>query len=162
MIFDRRMPYDEVIYLSSVYIMANSHHFVNSSGVAMAAYEKGIFDFLRRTAQQIVPFICIDRQLKLATRDIAINALNNFTAATKSKAYETARRQLTDGVNAIVKMTTGANLYMLMVESYEVSMKLIKNPIDELTEEEKILITSAGFTMENRAINAGLVKHQSK
>lgn len=158
MFFDKRLSWEKVTDISVIYFMANCYHFVNSVESSMEPYESEVLNFVQHNAEQIVPIICVERQLKLASRDIAKNALNNFKSAAKSKAFDTARKQLTDATNAILKMATGDKLYALMADSYKTYLIVIKSPINNLNEEEQMLLASAGFAMKNKAINSGLVK----
>ncbi len=158
MFFDKRLTWDRVTDITSYYFMANCYHYVNSTDSKMAPYESDIFNFVKHNSNQVVPIICVDRQLKLVTKDIARNAILNFIAAADSNAYATARRQITDATNAILKMAAGEQLFDLIEESYASYLKIVKNPINELSDEDQILIASAAFALKNKAINSGLVK----
>jgi hypothetical protein len=156
--FDSRLTWAQVTHISSIYYMANCHHFINSEVKDMAPYEPEVFAFVREQAQQFIPFICVDKTTKTTARDIAKNAYANAIAAINNGAANTARRQIQEGTNGIVKLVLKEPLYGMMVESYATYLKIVKSPINALTEEEQILLSACGFAFRNKCINAGLVR----
>lgn len=156
--FDTRITSDTLATASSIYFMANCHQFVNSDSDKIAPFEKEIIDLLKEQGSQTVPFICVDKSKKIAARDIARNAYNNAAAAWKSNSPGTGRKQIQDGTNSILKLSLGEPLYEIITDAYSIALKIVKNPINNLSEEETMLLSAAGFGCRNKAINAGLVK----
>lgn len=156
--FDSRFTWAQMTHISCIYYMANCHHFVNSEKKDMEPYEAEVFSFIREQAEQFIPFICVDKAAKTTSRDIAKNAYTNAIAAIKSDASGTARRQIQEGTNAIVKLVLKEPLYGMMTEAYSPYLKVVKSPINKLTEEEQMLLSACGFAFRNKCINSGLVK----
>ncbi len=156
--FDSRFTWEQMTSISGIYFMANCYHFVNSEIQDLEPYEPEVFAFVRRQAEQVIPFICVDKALKTTGRDIAKNAYSNCISAINSGAHGTARKQIQTGTNALLRQLLKDKLYEMMVESYETYLKIIKSSINKLTDEEKILLASAGFAFKNKCINSGLVK----
>ena len=158
MFFDKRLSWDTVTTFASIYFRANCYHYVNSDVEDMEPYETEVMQFVRARSIEVVPLICVDKQLKIAASDIARNAWNNATSAANSRAFGTFRRQFRDGTNGVIRLVLGGELFDLMESSFKSCAKIIKSPISSMTAEEASFLAATSFALRNKAIGAGLVR----
>jgi hypothetical protein len=65
---------------------------------------------------------------------------------------------MTEGVNNFLKFSLGKELFDLIENGYKTPIALIKNSPSELSDEEKVILGTAGNIIKNSGINAGLIR----
>jgi len=155
---EKKVDWNVFASLCAMYGGANNFHFKNSNEQKARNYEEELIGFIRKNAQQSVPFISKEKQLKIQTKNIATEAFNNFALFSKKGFYKEAREQITQGINSIVKIVLGETLFEEIELSYKTALILVKNPLDEMNEEEKLIFLAVTDALKNKVLKTGLVK----
>ena len=155
---DSRYKFEDLGDLLGLYLMANCLHFKNYTESSLMPYQQEIWNFISYQGHKVVPFICRDKQKKLAGRDIAVLAMDKMLVSAKANDIHSLKRHMTEGVNNFLKFSLGKELFDLIENGYKTPIALIKNSPSELSDEEKVILGTAGNIIKNSGINAGLIR----
>ena len=108
--------------------------------------------------KEYVPFISKDKKNKLEIKKIAQKAFDKFSNFAEEGNSKSAREEIRIGVNAILKILLGDELFEILVKTYSNAFGVIENYLDELTKEEIELLSAVDMEIRACGVNIGLVK----
>lgn len=155
---DNRIEWGVCNALAEIYFVANCKYFKQLNAGISNNYDKEVFNFLLDNARRVVPIICVDKQKKLITQDIATQAYKNLYACFEMGMFLQGRKFATDGVNALIKNVVGEKIFFVIEKEFGALANSVVVAISELEPESIIKIASAKQELQTVLINNGLIK----
>lgn len=155
---DSRIDTALAVKVATYYVMANCRRFENSSDESLEDWESDLLSLVRSHAEMPVPFFARDKQTKLTLKDIGSHTLFHVGNLSARGWTKHARSELRKGVNAILRVNAGPQLFAMIEDKFSIALDVEDDPVHaQPTSAHGLILRGAMQGMVSEGIRMGLV-----